>query len=227
MAPVLTIKTFDAFLELTGGRLNWTVIRIPVDVQKTWGVRGQLRVRGDINGFNFRTSLFPDGKGGHFMMVNKMMQAGAHVRPGESARFRMEPDFAERILKIPTELTAAMRESRRLTKYFESLNVSTRRDIANMISGAKQAETRKRRAERMAERLMETMEAEHGSLPPQLELAFRRNPSARRAWMKMGSSHKRQHLLGIFYYRNPESRARRIAKAVEELLDYAKKHNLT
>jgi uncharacterized protein YdeI (YjbR/CyaY-like superfamily) len=113
-----------------------------------------------------------------------------------------------------------------LSKFFESLNPSTRRDIATMIAEAKQVETRKRRAEQLAERLMATMEAESGDLPPQLELAFRRYPSARRAWMKMGSAHRRQHLLGIFYYRNPESRERRITKAVQEMIQYAEKHHL-
>jgi hypothetical protein len=42
--------------------------------------------------FAFRTSLFPDGQGGHFMMVNKQMQRGAGVGPGMTARFRLEPD---------------------------------------------------------------------------------------------------------------------------------------
>jgi hypothetical protein len=32
----------------------------------------------------------------------------------------------------------------------------------------------------------------------------------------MSLAHRRAHLMGIFYYRNPESRARRIAKMVEE-----------
>jgi hypothetical protein len=30
-------------------------------------------------------------------------------------------------------------------------------------------------------------------------------------------------LLGIFYYRNPESRARRLEKAVQEMIAYAEK----
>src|SRR5689334_12825138 len=55
-------KTFTAVLERSGDRLNWTVIRVPLDLVKILGVRGQLRVRGEINGVAFRTSLFPDGK---------------------------------------------------------------------------------------------------------------------------------------------------------------------
>src|SRR6185312_11167443 len=46
-----TWKTFTATLERGGDRLNWTVIRVPLDVPKIWGVRGQLRVKGEINCF--------------------------------------------------------------------------------------------------------------------------------------------------------------------------------
>jgi uncharacterized protein YdeI (YjbR/CyaY-like superfamily) len=76
---------------------------------------------------------------------------------------------------------------------------------------------RVRRARQMAERMMETLEAER-ELPPMMQLAFRQNPLAREKWEQMPASHRRQHLFSIFYYREPESRARRFAKAMEEML---------
>ena len=216
-------KTFDAALERMPGNLGWVIIRIPLDVHKVWGVRGQLKVRGEINGFAFRTSLFPTGKGYHFMMVNKQMQAGGGARPGMTARFRLAPDTEERVISVPQELVQAMKESKRLEKYYASLNYSTRREIAKWVGEAKQAETRRRRAEQIAVRLMETMEAERGDLPPVLELALQRNPKARAGWQRMPPSQRRFHLLGISGYRNPESRARRVAKAVEEMVKCAEK----
>ena len=59
-------KTFRAALERIQSRLGWTIIRIPFDVAKVWGTRGQLRVKGEINGFAFRTSLFPARGAGTF-----------------------------------------------------------------------------------------------------------------------------------------------------------------
>jgi len=41
----------------------------------------------------------------------------------------------------------------------------------------------------------------------------------------MPPSHRRAHLFGITYYRNPESRARRVAKAVEMMVEYAEKRD--
>ena len=222
-------RSFHAVLERTGDRLHWVVIHIPFDAAKVWGKRGQIKVKGEITpvgrkatGFSFRTSLFPDGQGRHFMMVNKQMQRGAGVKPGMTARFRLEPDTEERTVTVPSELERALRQSKRLHKFYESLNYSTRREIAKRIAEAKHAETRRRRSEQMAERLFETMDTER-ELPPLLEAALARNPQARAGWEQMPPSHRRAHLLGIFYYRNPESRARRIAKAVEMMLQYAEK----
>jgi uncharacterized protein YdeI (YjbR/CyaY-like superfamily) len=213
-------KDFTAILERSGDRLNWTIIRVPLDVAKIWGVRGQLRVKGEINGFAFRTSRFPDGKGGHVMIVNKKMQAGGKAAPGVKAKFSVERDIAKRKVTTPQELQQVLGESKSVKKYYESLSQSYRNYISNWVGEGRDAETRVRRAEQMAERLMLAMEAEH-ELPPVLRIALNRNPKARAGWELMPAGHRRWHLLGIFGYRNPESQARRIAKAMEEMIRYA------
>ena len=174
-----------------------------------------LRVRGEINGFAFRTSLFPTGKGGHTLLVNKQMQAGAKATLGSVAKFRLQPDREVRIAIIPTELERFFREDRSLRRWFDQLSYSMRREIAKWVMDVKGDEARTRRAEQMAERLLATMEAER-ELPPVLRIAFARNPRAYEGWQGMSVSHRRRHLLKIFYYRNPKARASRIAKTIEE-----------
>lgn len=220
--PRPAAKTFEAVLERSGDRLNWTIIRIPFDAARLWGKRGQLRVKGEINGFPFSSALFPTGKGTHVLMVNKKMQAGGKVVPGNKAKFRLEPDIRPREIKLPEELLRMLRQSKQLQKYFESLNYSMRRYIALMVAEGKHAKTRRRRGEQIAEWLMEAMEAER-DLPPLIQLALQRNPKARIGWELMSPRHRRAHLLGIFYPRNPESRARRLAKAMEEMVAYAER----
>jgi len=220
--PRAARKTFEAVLERSGDRLNWTIIRIPFDAARLWGKRGQLRVKGEINGFPFRSALFPTGQGTHVLMVNKKMQAGGKAVPGKKAKFRLEPDTESREFKPSQELQRIFRQSKQTQKYFDSLSYSMRRYIAAWVEEGKHAETRRRRAEQMAERLMATMEGER-ELPPVLQVALQHNPKARAGWDLMPPGHRRSHLLSIFYYRNPESRARRIAKAVEEMVAYAEK----
>jgi uncharacterized protein YdeI (YjbR/CyaY-like superfamily) len=220
MSPKPISRTFPAVLTRTGNSLNWVVIRLPFDAQKVWGARGQIRVKGEINKFAFRTTLFPTGDGHHYMIVNKQMQKGGSVRPGMEAAFRMQPDLEIRAVPASPELDHALKESRKLQKFYQGLTPSTRAEIVRWIAGAKQQETRDRRAEQCAERLMETMEAEI-ELPPIIRQAFARNPQAAQGWKRMPPSHRRMHLLGIFYYRNLESRLRRIEKAMTEMIEYA------
>src|SRR5262245_37166347 len=180
----MTAQSFTATLERSTGSLNWTIIRVPLDVVEIWGKRGQLKVRGDINGFAFRTSLFPTGKGEHVMVVNKKMQAGGRVKAGGAANFRMEPDVEERVVQTPMELERALREEKALYAYYRALNHSTRRELASWVSAGKQPETRARRADQIAERLYLTMEAEQGDLPPFLKSALANSPKARTGWQK-------------------------------------------
>ena len=209
-------KTFEAVLERTTDRLRWVIARIPIDLAKIWGKRGQLKVQGEINGFAFTATLFPDGQGHHFLIVNKKMLSGGKTAAGLTAKFRLQPDTTPRItISPPAELLRELGQSKRLLKFFESLNPSRRNDIAKWVAEPKGEEARRRRSLQIAERLMETMEAER-ELPPIMQLAFRQNPRAREKWEQMSPSHQRAHLFGIFYYRTPKARARRVAKAIEE-----------
>ncbi len=210
----LVAKSFQATLERMKSRLNWIIIHIPFDVAKLWGSRGQFRVKGEINGFAFRTSLFPTGQGGHILLVNKKMQKGGRAVAGTVAHFQIEPDTEQRVVTIPVELNRVLAEDRALRPWFERLNHSARNDIAKWVSEPKSPASCVRRAEQMAERLLATMDAER-DLPPILQVAFSRNPGAREGWERMSMAQRRGHLLGIFGYRTPESRARRIDKMLD------------
>ena len=218
----LVAKTFRATLERGDPRLGWVVIRIPFVVSKVWGARGTVRVKGEINGFAFRSSLFPTGDGGHTLLVNKRMQNEARASAGSEARFRLEPDTEERVASVPAELKKALPGDRAFWRWYDQLNYSTRKDISNWIAEPKGAEARARRADQLAERLLATMEAEH-ELPPMIRAAFAANPRAEQGWNRMPPSHRRAYLLAIFYYRTPEARARRLAKTVQDAYRYAAK----
>jgi uncharacterized protein YdeI (YjbR/CyaY-like superfamily) len=221
-APKQTIKSFKATLERMPSNLGWVIVRIPLDVPKVWGTRGMLKVKGEINGFAFRTSLFPTGKGFHYLLVNKKMQAGANATAGSVAQFRLGPDTEKRVATIPSELQRILNEERAFRRWFDQLNYSTRKWIADWVTQVKGPEARVRRAEQVAEQLLSTLEAER-ELPPILKLAFARDPRAHAGWQRMSPLHRRGHLLAIFYYRTPDARDRRIAKMLEDALAFAER----
>jgi uncharacterized protein YdeI (YjbR/CyaY-like superfamily) len=220
--PASAVKPFEARLERMRSRLNWVIIYVPFDAATVWGLRGQIKIKGEINGFGFRTSLFPTREGRHILLVNKRMQKGAGAAEGSVARFQIELDREERTVTIPDELHSILSEDRSLRRWYDELNHSTRNDIAKWIGEPKSAEARERRAEQIAERLLAVMEAER-ELPPVLQRAFAHYPRAREGWNGMSISRRRGHLFGIFYYRTPEAQARRIDKMLDDATALAEK----
>lgn len=213
--PTPATKRFEARLERLRSGLNWIIVRVPFEAFKVWGLRGQIKVKGEINRFAFRTSLFPTREGWHFLLINKRMQKGAGLVEGSVARLRMELDRGERTVAIPEDLTRFLSEDRSLRRWYDQLNHSTRNEIAKWIADPKSAAARQRRAEQIAERLLAVMEAER-ELPPILQVAFARQPRAQEGWDRMSPARRRGHLFGIFYYRTPDARSRRIDKMLDD-----------
>jgi uncharacterized protein YdeI (YjbR/CyaY-like superfamily) len=216
-------KRFRAVVEPLEGGLGWVVARIPFDVEAAWKKMVRLRVKVEVGGEVFRTSLFADAKrGGHFVLVNKKMQKAAGAKVGAMVDFTIEPDLEERMPEVPPELAKILKTQKRLAKWYEGLSESSRWEIAKWICGVKSAEARERRAEQIAERLMLTMEGEK-ELPPLLEVAFRRVPAARLGWEAMTQVQRRGNLMAIFYYQSPEARQKRVDKVVEDCLKVARR----
>jgi uncharacterized protein YdeI (YjbR/CyaY-like superfamily) len=218
------ILRFNATLERMRSPFNWIIIHVPYDAAKVFGVRGQIRIAGTINGFPFRSSLFPTREGRHILLVNKKMQKAARADAGSVARVEIEPDNEERPVIMPAPLLQIVKQSKPLLRWYDQLNPSTRREIAKWVSEPKSPESRNRRSEQIAERLLETMEAER-ELPPLLQIAFARNARARKGWDLMSLAQRRSHLLRIFYYRTPEGRANGIDKLLEAASARADKKN--
>jgi len=222
--PTPVTRRFEARLERMRSRLNWVIVPMPFEAARVWGVRGQIKVKGEINGFAFRTSLFPTREGRHILLVNKRMQKGARVAEGVVAHFQIEVDRDERSVTIPDELKRILSQDRSLRRWHDELNHSTRNEIAKWIAEPRSVAAGVRRAEQMAERLLAVMEAER-ELPPILQVAFarHRHPSARQGWDLMSASRRRAHLFGIFYYRTPDAQERRIDKMLDDAVTLAEK----
>jgi uncharacterized protein YdeI (YjbR/CyaY-like superfamily) len=216
-------KKFRAVLEPLPGGLGWVVAWLPFDVETTWKRLVRLRVKVEVGGEVFRTSLFPGAqRGGHFVLVNKKMQKAAGAKVGAMVDFTIAPDLDERTPTVPPELAKLLKTEKKLAKWYEGLSEPIRWEIAKWIDGVKGAEARQRRSEQIAERLMLTMEGEK-ELPPVLEVAFRRVPAARKGWEAMTKVQRRSNLMAIFYYQSPEAREKRVRKVVEDCLKAASK----
>jgi uncharacterized protein YdeI (YjbR/CyaY-like superfamily) len=150
------------------------------------------------------------------------MQAGAAAGPGDRVRITLEPDLERPVTEIPIELERAMKGARGLRKNFETISPSMQKGFSNLVREPKSAESRSKRAEQLAEALLQAMEGEQVP-PPILRAAFHRLPLAEAGWKAMTTIQRRNHLLGIFYCQTTDARQRRAERAIEVALRVAER----
>jgi hypothetical protein len=125
-----------------------TGICVPFDVPKVFGTRARVPVRGTINGFPYRSSIFPMGEGRHYMVVNKNVRAGAKAKGGEIVSIVMERDDEPRIITPPEDFARALKSNKEARATWEKLSYTHQKEHALAIEEAKKPETRVRRIEK-------------------------------------------------------------------------------
>ena len=126
---------------------------LPKKESAKFGVRGRVPVTGTINGYAFRSSIFPVGDGTHYMALNKSIRESAHVAAGDRVKIVMETDTTPRTVTLPTDLKRALSKSKAARTRFDKLSYTNRKEYAQWIEGAKRPETRARRLEQVMARL--------------------------------------------------------------------------
>ena len=116
----------------------------PFDVEKTFGTRARVPVRGTINGFPFRSSLMPMG-GCHRMVVNQAIRDGAGVKAGDTVSVVMERDEETRTIDAPPLLKKELAKSKAAQANSEKQSFTNKKEMARSITDAKQEQTRSRR----------------------------------------------------------------------------------
>jgi hypothetical protein len=145
-----SVKRFRALVERGEGSV--CAISIDFDVEKAFGKRGRVPVRGTLNGAPFRGSLFPMG-GRHFMVVNRHLREAAGVRGGEAVPVVMERDDEPRVITPPADFARALKGNKEARATWDRLSHTHRREHVEHIEEAKQPETRLRRIEKSVTQL--------------------------------------------------------------------------
>ena len=117
----------------------------------TLGVRARVPVKGTINGFPFRSSFFPTGKGTHYMVVNKEVRAGAKAAVGESVTVVLEVDTAPRVVALAPDVKKALTKNKKAKAAFEKMAYSHQKEYVGYIEEAKRPETRAKRIKQTLE----------------------------------------------------------------------------
>jgi hypothetical protein len=142
-----TQKRFRVLLE-KDDKSEATGIAIPFDVEKVFDTRARVPVRGTINGFPYRSSIFPYRDGKHYMAVNKATREGAKAKAGETISVVMERDEEPRVITPSTDLARALKASKEALAAWEKLSYTHQKEYAKAIEDARKPETRARRIEK-------------------------------------------------------------------------------
>ncbi len=142
------VYSFEAVLVRPEGVGTWTFLNIPLEISTTFGSKGQVRIKGTINGYPYRSSALPMGDGSHYLVVGKDIRQHIAAVQGNKVKVTMELDMEERHADVPEELKRALSDQPQAAAAFEKMTYSHQKEWINWIMSAKQAETRLRRVEK-------------------------------------------------------------------------------
>jgi hypothetical protein len=136
---------FDATLSTIG---TSTVLRLPQTASNHLPSRGQVAVRGTINGVEFGTVLEPDGHSGHWMRVDDTLQDAAGLSAGQDATVDIEvtKDWPEP--SVPPDLAAALAAApQKIQDVWDETTPMARWEWVRWVNATKNPDTRSRRVE--------------------------------------------------------------------------------
>ena len=141
---------FRAVIELAGKTA--TGFEVPADVVAALGTSKRPAVRVTIGPYTYRSTIAP--MGGRFLLpLSAEHRTAAGLAAGDEVDVVVELDDEPRELAVPDDLVAALKRNPAARKAFDALSYSNRRRHVLSVEGAKTAETRQRRIEKVVEAL--------------------------------------------------------------------------
>ena len=126
---------------------DFAIIRIPKSESSKLSSRGIVMAEGTINGFKFQTELEPDGKGSHFLPLDKAMLKGIKAKIGDSVKLSFEPSKQWPEPEVPEDLMKALKETPDAYTTWKDITPMARWDWIRWIRSTKNPETRQKRIE--------------------------------------------------------------------------------
>ena len=143
-AAVPTIR-FDATLYTLDGA---TILRLPGKASEKLPSRGQVAVRGTIQGHEFETVLEPDGSWGHWMRVDEELQQAAGVGAGDTATLVIESSRDWPEPNVPQDLETALAAApQTIQDLWRDITPMARWEWVRWVNATKNPDTRRRRVE--------------------------------------------------------------------------------
>jgi hypothetical protein len=133
--------TFSSTLQQHG---SGCAVEVSAEIMHTLGSGKRLPVRVVINGITLRTTIAAYG-GRSYIGLRREIREAARVVPGETVELCVELDDDERTVEVPEDFKATLAADPEVSRAFERLSYSNRKEYVDWVLGAKKAETRQKR----------------------------------------------------------------------------------
>jgi len=136
---------FEAILIRPEGVGTWTYVDIPLDLRKLFDAKGQVKVKGTINSYPFRSTALPHGDGMHYLVVKKPIRDSIQFQEGGKVEVVLELDTDARQVDVPDDLESAFINNPKARAAYDRMAYSHQKEYVDWILQAKRAETRQKR----------------------------------------------------------------------------------
>lgn len=136
--------------------INWAV-DVPYAIsQQMIPEKGYIRIKGQINGFDFRQTLVPVKNSPYRLFVNLLMMKGGKTALGEVAEFSIEQNHekVEQMYEMPDALMQALKTNE-LEAEFDKLSPSRKKDILKYLHYLKTPETLQKNVDKVIVQLQQ------------------------------------------------------------------------
>lgn len=135
--------------------MNAAHVKIPFDVYKIWGKRGQIKVKAWFDGQLYCGSIAKMEKGAdqHLLILTQAIRKQINKQAGETVEVELQIDTSERIITTPAILAEALAAHPAEMAYFQNLSYTHRKEYIHYITEAKKEETKYRRVLKTLEML--------------------------------------------------------------------------
>ena len=126
-------------------RASWTFLVLPKALSAKLGTRASVAVEGRANGYPFRATLVPDGRGSHWLKLTRKQREGAGAEAGDTIALEIARTGREPEARVPADLRKALAGAPKAKALWAAITPAARRDWIDWVTSAKKAETRVRR----------------------------------------------------------------------------------
>jgi hypothetical protein len=125
-----------------------TILRLPETASRELPSRGQVAVRGTINGHGFETVVEPDGSFGHWIKVDRELRQAAALSAGDTATLEIEPLNEWPEPRVPPDLKAALAAApQKIQEMWGDITPMARWEWVRWVNATNNPDTRTRRVE--------------------------------------------------------------------------------